>query len=188
MPRPQSMTMDECAKRMTAFLAEKPRSGKTRAYLATLPKRPPVVVTRGDYPAIISRAAAKATGMQAERDAARYAAWEARGKPPSPSAPRKDRLRPRVQHFGWKARVLAQLLDAQEGRCCLCHEPLDIAAPRYEDGANLDHVVPRVRGGRDADNLLATHRRCNSEKGGRSPTGCEVLWLAVVNLRIAAPD
>jgi 5-methylcytosine-specific restriction endonuclease McrA len=36
---------------------------------------------------------------------------------------------------------------------------------------NVDHVIPRSQGGQHAwDNVVASCRRCNSKKGGRTPT------------------
>lgn len=62
-----------CARRMTSFLARKPRHRKTRAYVETLPKRrSKLIVTHDDYPP--SRAEARASAaLQAMRDAVRYA-------------------------------------------------------------------------------------------------------------------
>lgn len=33
-------------------------------------------------------------------------------------------------------------------------------------------------------NLVVAHRWCNNRKGNRTPTGCECLWLSVVNIRL----
>lgn len=50
---------------------------------------------------------------------------------------------------------------------------------------SVDHVIPRARGGHDgAGNTVAAHIPCNVQKGDRSPTGCELLWLSAVNLRL----
>jgi 5-methylcytosine-specific restriction endonuclease McrA len=46
------------------------------------------------------------------------------------------------------------------GRCQYCHKPAE----------NLDHVVPRSRGGEHAwENVVAACRRCNTRKGDRMP-------------------
>ena len=47
-----------------------------------------------------------------------------------------------------------------DGRCQYCHKPAE----------NLDHVVPRSRGGEHAwENVVAACRRCNTRKGDRTP-------------------
>lgn len=54
----------------------------------------------------------------------------------------------------------------QDGLCALCHEPLEDM--RYVEA---DHIDPRGMGGsrRDdsPDNIQATHRSCNREKGSK---------------------
>lgn len=73
-------------------------------------------------------------------------------------------------------------LRAQEGLCYLCGKPLP------KKVATLDEVVPQVLGGgRWFGNVLAAHRGCNGDKGGRAPTACERLWLSSVNARLRKP-
>lgn len=51
----------------------------------------------------------------------------------------------------------------------------------------LDEVVPKARGGRPMlGNQLVMHLQCNAAKGALMPTGCERIWLAMVNARLAA--
>lgn len=181
---PKTMTLEQCAARMTAFLAHQPRKGKTRAYIATLPKRPPIVVTTTDYP--ISKAQAREQDMQAERDAQRYAAWEARGKPPSPTIARKTRLRPKAR-LGNSASgtLLHRIAEAQAMRCAGCGHALDFDLELNDPmQPSVDHVWPRSAGGKDADNRLAMHRRCNEAKSDRMPNGCERVMLIAVNARL----
>jgi 5-methylcytosine-specific restriction endonuclease McrA len=128
-----------------------------------------------------ANAAARAilAAKQLARDAERYADWERRGKPPSPSAaPRKDRLRP----SRGRSNLRARLYQAQDGLCGLCRGPLDELSP-----ATIDHVVPRVLGGRNAGNVLLAHSACNTIKGGRPPTEKELTTLATVNERLKPP-
>lgn len=179
------MTLEECAARLTAFLTKKPRSGKTRAYLATLPPvRKKRIVQPSDF---LGRAEAKATGRMAERDAQRLAAWEARGKPPSPNAPpAKRRLRPGAQPE--MRSLMERMIDAQQGRCILCWTMIDMEAdfdPSAPAKPSFDHVLPRSLGGANEGNRLIAHRHCNTDKGNRRPTGCELVWLAAVNARLA---
>ena len=76
------------------------------------------------------------------------------------------------------SRRLAEMLAAMQGDVCpTCGEPLLGAL-------SVDHVWPRL--GRQAlsglyGNALASHPRCNSSKGDRDPTGCEIVWLTAVN-------
>jgi 5-methylcytosine-specific restriction endonuclease McrA len=168
---------DVCAKRMTQTLARNPRRGKTRAYLATLPKRKSIVVSPDEYVLVSRHDARLNQALQKVRDAQRYADWERRGKPPSPSLPRKDRVRPRARPELVGQRI--RLHDAQDGLCGLCGYTLDLRE------GTLDHVVPRARGGQNVDNLLLAHARCNNEKADRMPTKAELAMLALVNERLA---
>lgn len=57
--------------------------------------------------------------------------------------------------------------------CWLCGKP-----PRPDDPLEVDHVVPRARGGgHDRANLLPGHRSCNNRKGAGTwtPPGIRVL-------------
>lgn len=176
--RPQTMTLEQCARRMTALLARRPRRPVTRKLLATLPKRPPVVVSPAEYALVET---------QAERDARRYAEWVARGKPPSPPAttPPKRRLRPKARTVPIElSRMIDRIAMAQDMLCAGCCEPLDLDTDDQEGRASLDHVVPRSRGGGNERNLVAMHRRCNGLKDNRMPTGCELIWLDAVNVRL----
>lgn len=178
------MTLEQCAQRMTAFLDQKPRSAKTRAYVATLPKAPHRVVTPAEY---LTKTQAAAEGRSAERDAARLAAWEARGKPPSPTMPRR-RLRPRASIERHEQRLIDRIAEHQLYRCLLCGGPLDFASgfePHDDRRPSFDHVLPKSLGGKNDGNLLIAHRKCNSDKSNRRPTGCELVWLAAVNARLS---
>jgi len=75
------------------------------------------------------------------------------------------------------------LFEAQNGICPACGMPLvplqDLCLD--QDRLSVDHVHPRSAGGADhLGNMLAMHRRCNSAKGNRAPTGCELIWHALV--------
>jgi hypothetical protein len=49
------------------------------------------------------------------------------------------------------------------------------------DWPSVDHVIPRGAGGGDHDlNKVAMHRRCNSAKNHRFPTGCELIFHHIV--------
>lgn len=169
--------LELAARRMTATLARQPRRGKARAYMATLPKRPKVVVSADDYPLIVRPN--NDNVLQKIRDEVRYADWVARGKPPSPSAPRRDRLRPRARQGGNPFRIY--LYHAQDGNCGLCGNPIGDPCE-----GTIDHVVPRALGGRNVGNRLLAHGLCNNQKADRPPTMHELEALARVNERLTA--
>lgn len=79
----------------------------------------------------------------------------------------------------------AVLIVAQSSFCALCGEWLD-EAERASDTRrpSVDHVIPRDLGGTNAFNLVAAHNLCNAQKQNDLPTGCEVIWLLVVNARM----
>jgi 5-methylcytosine-specific restriction endonuclease McrA len=83
---------------------------------------------------------------------------------------------------GASPRFLATLYELQGGICPIC------GAPMIDGQTTIDHVRPK-RGKRARhglyQNALATHWRCNNQKGDREPTGCELIWLAAVNARLA---
>lgn len=54
--------------------------------------------------------------------------------------------------------------------CAICHIPIDLeAAPFSPLSVEVDHIVPRSRGGAlyALDNLQLTHTRCNRKKGAK---------------------
>ena len=56
---------------------------------------------------------------------------------------------------------------------------------KHPKALTLDEVVPRAKGGlREYGNQIAMHRDCNARKGDRMPTGCELIWLELVNVRL----
>ena len=91
-----------------------------------------------------------------------------------------------MRHRGietWAVRVLAWQHGARPGetvevRCSYCGKPGTVEwwlnlngspyhVPRFH-GLEIDHVIPRCRGGSsDLDNLAIACRHCNRSKGGR---------------------
>lgn len=54
--------------------------------------------------------------------------------------------------------------------CAICHRAIDLeAAPFSPLAVEVDHIVPRARGGQlyALDNLQLTHSQCNRKKGAR---------------------
>jgi hypothetical protein len=57
---------------------------------------------------------------------------------------------------------LTKVLLKQQKKCCfICEKPLDCAI----DSIEIDHIIPRSKGGKDDENnFAATHARCNRNK------------------------
>jgi 5-methylcytosine-specific restriction endonuclease McrA len=198
------MTPEDCAHRMTKFLSTAPKSAKTRAYLATLPKRmAPIKVLPDEFK--IDRK------KQFERGRGIAAAIIERLQIEANRAPdivRKDRIRPKWRSLRGIGRWACRdgdfrhidgagkerhprnmlecqtqrdiLYEAQGGLCGLCGEVMKAGLKH-----SLDHVIPRFLGGPDAlGNLLLAHGECNGRKSNDAPTGCECVWLLAVNARL----
>ena len=80
-----------------------------------------------------------------------------------------------------------RLWKLQQKLCGICGRLL-LRDERFHDlwGWNLDHVFPRSRYRRlgNRGNLLLTHIVCNGTKSDREPTGCEIILLHAVNVRL----
>ena len=55
----------------------------------------------------------------------------------------------------------------EETHCWLCGEWIDYSLPAFHDRSyELDHVVPKSKGGEDVRaNVRASHRECNQDRG-----------------------
>lgn len=62
--------------------------------------------------------------------------------------------------------------------CHLCHEPIDYSLKSPDPYSfEIDHVIPRSKGGADTvDNLAPAHRRCNREKWDTDAQGQAVVF------------
>ncbi len=57
-----------------------------------------------------------------------------------------------------------------DSMCAICQKPIDMeAAPFTALAVEVDHIVPRSRGGSfyALENLQLTHHRCNRKKGAK---------------------
>lgn len=195
------MSLEESARRMTALLARKPRSKKTRDYVSTLPKRKTVVVSPADYQlppspppkpeAMTPRATVKAVAYEIRHSPKRLKelrAFDAAVSARLDAQVRKDRLRPRRRQQGPpdEPNLLERIAFIQGGRCVHCAGPLKFRAHESTDDAfpTFEHVIPRAMGGVNVGNRLAAHRVCNMRKGNSKPTGCEMVMLLAVNARL----
>lgn len=76
------------------------------------------------------------------------------------------------------------LLRMQDYRCGICGGKMHRRA-EWPLSCTTDHVIPKSRGGPDSlGNFVVAHGICNSRKGDRMPTGCEILFLLSVNNRL----
>lgn len=159
----KSMSLEQCAARMERLLNTPPRKAKTRAYVATLPKRDrPAKVRPEDYIRARDIAMRQLLAKQIGSDA--MVAQIAAAKAANIARERRDRLRPRISEGSHRAR----LYDAQEGFCGGCGDALG-------DDMTIDHVIPRALGGSGAiANLLLMHFLCNNEKADRMPNTFEL--------------
>ena len=65
-----------------------------------------------------------------------------------------------------------KLSEAQGHRCCYCGIPL-IDAPRQQNSATLEHVIPEAAGGWDGDiNLVVACKFCNEGRGTMLAASC----------------
>ncbi len=75
--------------------------------------------------------------------------------------------RPRKKYLPFRYRLWVR----QAYKCPICKRYIR-RRELYTDKLNLDHIVPRSRGGtRDPENLALTHLKCNERKGSACP--CE---------------
>lgn len=115
------------------------------------------------------------------RDVARHEAWEAAGKPPSPSTLKKSTTAVRRHRRLLKAQVRRSMLAHAQGGCCyLCGERFSKTIQPTEE-----HVVPRALGGKRAENVLVACQPCNVAKADREPRPCELIYLRAVNFALA---
>lgn len=141
-----------CARRMEKLLNKPSKHRKTRAYVATLPKRGKVAVASGEFLSIpVADAACLAVKILQDAPVIR-----------------KDRIRPRIAMADLKP-IRDRLRTAQKDTCGSCGLGFDVYEIR-----TVDHVIPRCRGGgNEIENLLLMHFECNNKKGDRMPNAYE---------------
>lgn len=79
------------------------------------------------------------------------------------------------------------LFRRQHGRCYLCAGPMQPPQPQRahqpipDDVATIDHVIPKSAKAKGEPSLtLLACRRCNAEKGSRSPTLAQVEYAQAI--------
>ena len=76
---------------------------------------------------------------------------------------------------------LEAILERDGSACVWCRRPLEVGLVR----ATTEHLIPRVKGGPSwFENEVAACRRCNSERGHRTPAE----WLEECERRGWQPD
>ena len=79
---------------------------------------------------------------------------------------------------------LHELYAAQNKICYICRKEMpepDAVGILQCESVTMDHVTSRNKRGGNKGNFLLAHGRCNSSKGNRAPTPCELTYLAIVN-------
>ncbi len=79
---------------------------------------------------------------------------------------------PRQQKWNKTEWALARrrAIASKDPVCAICHKHIDLdAAPFTPLSVEVDHIVPRSRGGRmyELENLQLTHTMCNRKKGAK---------------------
>lgn len=200
-----------CIKRMARTLGRKPKHKKTRDYVASLRGREAKTVAQAEKEL---RALAAQERFDAAKEVARRVIARAKaGSALKPYGERKQRVSPialqrrmkaAVRHDTKNCRLASRfqrgiaggkrearpmeeiralrytLHDAQEGICGICGKPLDDDPSK----GSLDHVIPRSRVPREMGNYVLTHGECNGDKTNDIPTGCEMIFLLMVNCKL----
>lgn len=78
-------------------------------------------------------------------------------------------------------RIIDLLRKAQDEHCALCGEPFTKKCV-----VTLDHVFPKYYSFLHVGNLVASHEKCNNQKGSGDPKGCHLIWLQLANTRICS--
>jgi 5-methylcytosine-specific restriction endonuclease McrA len=90
-----------------------------------------------------------------------------------------------VQALGRHRGRMMRLWVAQDGRCGLCGEKMPALTTRNKGHRwTVDHVWPRRYGFFNLGSTVLAHGPCNTRKGDRDPTGCELVMLAAANARL----
>jgi hypothetical protein len=101
-----------------------------------------------------------------------------------------------------RMKLIGVLWKHQGAVCAICAKPMAARCRmKSSNRLSVDHVFPldrrHLRSGtfrriffmsekaarRGGFNYVCAHAKCNSEKGNRHPTGCELIWLQAVNAR-----
>ena len=106
-----------------------------------------------------------------------YKAQQSRYRDKHPEKKREGqrRRRARKKGNGFEPYTEDQVLERWGTDCHICHEPIDMNAPRttnrkdWERGLHMDHVIALANGGRDdLENVKPAHGLCNLIKNDAS--------------------
>lgn len=208
--------LETCLKRMERTLTCTPQRKKTRDYVRSLTgERETPAQLRARARAAVEAAAERAALRERAKEVGRNVVAKARSHPEQQCPPvRKQRVSPFAKARQGKAiavkkcrpghrhrpefinetpreargmdemrELRVRLAKVQNGLCGICGGALPIN-PHL---ASLDHVIPRAMGGKDSvGNYVLAHKECNGEKANDVPTGCEMVWLLLVNAKMGA--
>ncbi|WP_420822459.1 HNH endonuclease [Sphingomonas crocodyli] len=86
-----------------------------------------------------------------------------------------------------RRRQLVKIYAAQGGICAGCGmsvPDIDDQRRSHPDAPTFDHVTSRAQGGTyHTLNGVMKHRRCNEDRGDRQPTGCDLIWQALIEVK-----
>lgn len=191
---------EECLRRMCRTLSTKPRHKKTRDYINSLTgerETPEQLRARAVRAAqkVVDAAVSGATRVPFVRDGAPYVRKDrvspiakARQRHATKYCRRASRFQrelvgkePRpIRDQAETEHLRAALVAAQGALCAICGQPM-------REKASIDHVIPHALGGKHGlGNFVATHGECNGDKTNDVPTGCEMIWLLMVNAKLGA--
>lgn len=186
---------EKCIRMMRKTLARKPRSKKTRDYVKTLSGSAlmPEYQARAPMPsrkAILGAIKVTQIVRAPRRDrVAPFARNRLHTFVPDKNCRKGFRQRHNVRPSSTvrnpeAARALRDIIAKAQGNlCALCGGEL----PKPIHRASVDHTIPINLGGRDElGNLVVAHKECNTEKANDIPTGCEMVWLLMVNAKLGA--
>lgn len=86
-------------------------------------------------------------------------------------------IKPKWNKTEW-ATARKRAIASKDPICAICHTIIDLeAAPFTPLAVEVDHIIPRSRGGAlyDIENLQLTHSKCNRKKGARMESDYEGL-------------
>ena len=91
---------------------------------------------------------------------------------PEKGREKQNRRRAKKRGNGFSPYTEEQILEKYGTDCHICHEPIDMTAPRqcgkpgWERGLQMEHVLAVENGGRDdLENVRPSHGLCNVRKG-----------------------
>jgi hypothetical protein len=149
------------------------------------------MTTKADRIRWLAEHSAERRALREQGASAGYAIWTQIGGPQTLrySAPLPVAARTKRPGGLARQRILAGLVQVQEGRCYICIAAgVDAGLARFGEGSLrpvLEHVHPISRGGKNRMNVAGAHAKCDEAKADRLPTPAELEALAMINAGLA---